>query len=224
MKLNSHHLLLRLIAVLLLPSCLLFQSCDGDDEVITPKPRTYFRLTFPEKQYVKYSGDCPFSCEIPSYSKMNIDTEATAEPCWLNLDFPNFRGRLHLSYKPVNGNINSYLEQTYTMTSRHQIKASGIEEQLISKDAAHVYGLIYNVEGNAASSLQFFLTDSTRHFIRGALYFYAVPNTDSIKPVVEFIQKDIQHMIETFEWKESNLPSSGSSPKPSKSTSTANRK
>lgn len=222
MKLNNHMLLVRSFAIFLLVSCFLFQSC-ADDEVISPKPRTYFRLSFPEKHYVKYEGACPFSCEIPAYSKMNIDSGATAEPCWLNLDFPSFHGRLHLSYKPVNGNIDSYLEQTYTMTSRHQIKASGIAEQLISKDAAHVHGLIYNVEGNAASSLQFFLTDSTRHFIRGALYFYAVPNTDSIKPVIDFIQKDIQHLVETFEWK-SIPPSSESSPKSSKSASTANHK
>lgn len=186
----------------------LVYSCSNDDAVISPKPRIYFRLSFPQRQYVKYDGDCPFTCEIPVYSKMNIDTDLRAEPCWLNLDFPSFQGRLHLSYKPVHGNVNGYLEQTYDMASRHQIKASGIEEQLISKDSSHVYGLIYNIEGNAASSIQFFLTDSIHHFIRGALYFNAVPNTDSIKPVVDFIGKDIQHMIETFKWKNISMPTS----------------
>jgi gliding motility-associated lipoprotein GldD len=175
-------------------------SCNGGEEIISPKPRTYFRITFPKKEYVSYKGDCPFTCEIPAYSKMTLDTDPRAEPCWLNLDFPSFRGRLHLSYKPVKGNIDGYLEQTYTMAAKHQIKASGIEEQLVSKESAKVYGLVYNIEGNAASSVQFFLTDSTNHFLRGALYFYAVPNTDSIKPVVQFIQKDIQHLIETFQW------------------------
>jgi gliding motility-associated lipoprotein GldD len=211
--------------ILFFSSLFLLHSCSSeDDEIISPKPRTYFRLTFPEKHYTKYDGECPFSCEIPVYSKMIADDSPTAEPCWLNLDFPSFHGRLHLSYKPVKDNINGYLEQTYSMTSRHQIKASGIEEQLVSKDASHVYGLIYNVEGNAASALQFFLTDSTKHFMRGALYFYAVPNTDSIKPVLDFIQKDIQHLIETFQWKEVTMPSSVSSPKSSKSASTANHK
>jgi gliding motility-associated lipoprotein GldD len=222
MKLNKLMLSFRQLAVFHFIFSLLFSSCSsGEDEVIAPKPRTYFRLSFPQKQYVKYDGDCPFSCEIPVYSKMNVDADANAEPCWLNLDFPSFHGRLHLSYKPVNGNVNGYLEQTYTMTSRHQIKASGIEEQLISKDSARVYGLIYNVEGNAASPLQFFLTDSTNHFLRGALYFYAVPNIDSIKPVADFIQKDIYHMIETFQWKDVSRPSS---PRFSKSTPTVNHK
>ena len=183
-------------------------SCEsGDDEVISPKPRTYFRLSFPSKSYTLYDpADCPFRFEIPVYAKMNVDNEPRAEPCWLNLDFPSFNGRLHLSYKPVNGNINGYLEQTYSMTAKHQIKASGIEEQLVSKAAGNVYGLIYNIGGNAASSIQFFLTDSTHHFIRGALYFNAAPNTDSIKPVVEFVRKDIQHLIETFEWKNQSVP------------------
>ncbi len=176
-------------------------SCGSDDAVISPKPRTYFRINFPKKEYVKYDTSCPFTFEIPAYSKMNADNTYKAEPCWLNLDFPSFRGRLHLSYKPVNGNIDGYLNETYLLASKHQIKASGIEEQLISKSVSHVYGLIYNIEGNAASSVQFFVTDSTKHFLRGALYFYAVPNTDSIKPVIEFIQKDIQHLIETFQWK-----------------------
>ena len=214
MKLNKNMFFLKNTTILFFLFSFLLLSCGDDEEVIAPKPRTYFRLSFPQKQYVAYNGDCPFSCEIPVYSKMLNDTEPTAEPCWLNLDFPSFRGRLHLSYKPVNGNINGYLEQTYAMTSKHQVKASGIEELLVSKDSTHVYGLIYKVGGNAASSLQFFLTDSTKHFIRGALYFYAVPNTDSIKPVVDFIQKDIQHMIETFRWKE--LPILPSSPRSSR--------
>jgi gliding motility-associated lipoprotein GldD len=179
-----------------------FISCGGDDDdAIAPKPRAYFRLSFPEKKYVKYDSLCPFTCEIPAYSKMENDKDPGAQPCWLNLVFPHFNGIIHFSYMPVNGNIQKYLEQTYTLASKHQIKSSGIEEQQIAKPQSRVYGLVYNIQGNAASSIQFFLTDSTKHFIRGALYFYAPPNTDSISPVVDFIRKDIYHMIETFEWK-----------------------
>jgi gliding motility-associated lipoprotein GldD len=227
MKMNKPliHFFRNKLSLLLIAFPILFYSCGSDDdEMIAPKPRAYFRLTFPKKEYVNYeNGECPFSFEIPAYSKMNVDNEANAEPCWLNLDFPSFKGRLHLSYKPVNGNINGYLEQTYSMAAKHQIKASGIEEQLVSKTSNKVYGLIYNIEGNAASSIQFFLTDSVHHFIRGAFYFNAVPNTDSTKPVVEFIQKDIQHLIETFQWKDFQikvpLPQ-----RPLKSTSTADHK
>lgn len=187
--------------ILILISCFLL-SCGGDDDVIlAPKPRAYFRLNFPEKVYVKYDSVCPFTFERPAYSQMDRDRNEGAEPCWLNVNFPSFNGTLHLSYKSVNGNIEKYLEDTYTLASKHQIKASGIEEKLIKRDSSHVYGLIYEIEGNAASALQFYLTDSTKHFIRGALYFNEVPNIDSIAPVLEYIRTDIYHMIRTFEWK-----------------------
>ncbi|MCE9540926.1 MAG: gliding motility lipoprotein GldD [Bacteroidetes bacterium] len=192
-------------------SCVSLVSCSSDDDdTIAPKPRSYFRLSFPEKKYVTYDSVCPFTFEMPVYSHIDRDRNFRAEPCWLNLNFPTFNGTLHLSYKAVNGNIKEYLEDTYTLASKHQIKASGIEEQLISRDSNKVYGLIYEIKGNAASSIQFFLTDSTRHFIRGALYFNAIPNTDSIAPVLEFIKKDIYQMIATFKWKNGE---SGSFPK-----------
>lgn len=202
-----------LTSLLFLSTCLIFSSCNNDDDdTIAPKPRAYFRLSFPEKKYIKYDSLCPFVFDMPVYSKIENDKNYRAEPCWLNLNFPSFNGTLHLSYKAVNGNIQQYLEDTYTLASKHQIKASGIEEQLISRDSSKVYGLIYDIQGNAASSIQFFLTDSAHHFIRGAMYFNAVPNTDSIAPVVEFIKKDIYQMISSFEWK-NNTTTSGGLPK-----------
>lgn len=181
----------------------LFTSCgsDDDDDTIAPKPRAYFRLSFPEKKYVRYDSSCPFTFEIPTYSKITKDPNPSAEPCWINVNYIPFNGTLHLSYKEVKGNINGYLDDTYELASKHQVKASKIEEELIQIDSLKVYGLLYDIGGNAASSVQFFLTDSTKHFIRGALYFNAVPNTDSIKPVVDYIKKDIYHLINTFKWK-----------------------
>lgn len=209
LKRITHNLLRFLIIV----TCIFLVSCGSDDDdTIAPKPRAYFRLSFPEKKYVKYDSVCPFTFEMPHYSKIENDHYPGAKPCWLNLNFPTFNGTLHLTYAALNGNINKYLEETNTLASKHQIKASGIEEQLISKPKSNVYGLVYDIEGNAASSIQFFLTDSINHFIRGALYFNVAPNTDSISPVVNFIRKDIYHLIETFEWKDAETQSS-SSPK-----------
>lgn len=194
--------LLVLTSWFLILTCVSLVSCSSDDdETIAPKPRSYFRLSFPEKKYVTYDSVCPFTFEMPVYSRIDKDKNFGAEPCWLNLDFPTFNGTLHLSYKAVNGNIKDYLEDTYTLVSKHQIKAAGIEEQRISRDSSKVYGLIYEIKGNAASSIQFFLTDSTHHFIRGALYFNAIPNTDSIAPVLEFIKEDIHKIISTLQWK-----------------------
>jgi gliding motility-associated lipoprotein GldD len=183
-----------LISVFLIP----FFSCN--EEAISPKPRAYFRISFPEKKYLPYKKDCPFSFEIPTYSAISNDKDKDAEPCWLNLNFPSFKGTVHLTYKVIHNDIDSVLEKTYLFVSKHQIKASSIEEQIISKKASNVYGLIYSIDGNAASPLQFFLTDSIHNYIRGALYFNALPNTDSIAPVLEFVKADINHLIETFEW------------------------
>lgn len=194
----------RIVAFLcLLPIALcLLSSCGGDDDegIVAPKPRAYFRLSFPEKKYVAYDSACPFSFEIPTYSEIKKDDNYRAEPCWLNLNFPDLNGTLHLTYHEVHNDIDTLLDQTYELASKHQIKASGIEEKLVSRDSSKVYGLIYEIGGNAASSIQFFLTDSTKHFIRGALYFNVAPNTDSIAPVLDFVRKDVYHMIETFEW------------------------
>ncbi len=193
------------VAVVIMVCSVVFISCGDNNDTIAPKPHSYFRLSFPEKKYTLYAADCPFRFDVPTYAKMEQDKSSIAEPCWLNLQFQTFHATLHLTYKEVHDNIQGYLEQTYTLESKHQVKASGIEEKLISRHASKVYGLLYEIRGNAASNIQFFLTDSTKHFIRGALYFYAVPNTDSISPVLDFIRKDIYHMIETFEWK--NEPS-----------------
>jgi gliding motility-associated lipoprotein GldD len=190
---------------LLLSCIVIFASCgDDDDEIMAPRPRAYYRLTFPEKQYVKYDSACPFTFQMPVYSKIENDKNYLAEPCWLNMQFPSFNGTLHLTYKAVTGKdkIESYIEDSYTLSSKHHVKASGIKEQLVLRDSSNVYGLIYDIEGNTATSFQFFLTDSTHHFIHGALYFNAVPNTDSIAPVISFLKKDIYTMINTLEWKE----------------------
>lgn len=190
-----------LIGILLVAPVLFFSACGDEEDTIAPKPRAYFRIDLPEKKYVLYDSTCPFTFEIPAYSYIEVDKNQRAEPCWLNLQFPKLQGTVHFSYKPVNNNINGYLEDTYTLASKHQIKASGIEEQVVSKKADNVYGIVYQIKGNAASSIQFFLTDSVHHFLRGALYFNVAPNTDSIAPVVEFVDKDIQHLISTFKWK-----------------------
>ncbi len=175
-------------------------SCGEDD--YTPKPRGFFRIELPEKKYQSYQSDCPFTFEYPVYSSIEIDTKANAEPCWVNLNFTKFKGTLHISYKPVNGNVAQYLEDARELTNKHIVKADAINEILISYPAKNVYGLIYDIEGSdAASPLQFFVTDSSKHFLRGALYFTVRPNNDSLQPVIKFIKEDIDRFISSFEWK-----------------------
>jgi len=182
---------------LLIP--LFLSSCGEED--YTPKPRGFFRIELPEKQYLHYQSECPFSFDYPVYSTVEKDTKSMAEPCWLNLEFPRFKGTLHISYKPVNGNIEQYLNDARELTNKHIAKADAINEIPIINHERRIYGLIYDVEGSgAASPLQFFVTDSNKHFLRGALYFNVKPNNDSLQPVIQFIRKDIDRLVESLEW------------------------
>jgi gliding motility-associated lipoprotein GldD len=188
----------RIFFLLITVSCS-FISCGDDEEIYSPKPRGYIRIDFPEKNYKIYDSSCPFRFEIPTYSQMQPDK--APDPCWLNLQFPQFKATLHLSYKPVNNNLAKYLDDSHEIANRHQIKATGLDEIAILRDSAKVYGLLFDIGGNTASSIQFYLTDSTRHFLRGSLYFNAVPNIDSLKIVIDFLKKDVVHLINTTSWK-----------------------
>ncbi len=179
---------------------LFFSACENEDE-FTPRPRGYYRIDMPEKSYARWDSTCPYSFEIPSYGKILPDPEGNKEPCWINLDFPRFKATLHLSYKKVDKNLPELLEQSRTLAIQHQVKASGMRENPVINPEDKVYGLIYEFSGNTASSLQVYLTDSTLNFVRGALYFWARPNADSLKPVLGFLKEDIFHMVETFRWK-----------------------
>ncbi|MBI2269355.1 MAG: gliding motility lipoprotein GldD [Bacteroidetes bacterium] len=203
MNTNNSFRFLRFSALLLIVLYFsLFISCDSDEDTLLPKPRGYFRIDLPEKKYQSYNSDCPFTFEVPTYAFIHPDEGKNAEPCWLNIDLPRFKGRVHISYKQIENNLPTYLEDARSLAAKHQLKASAISEMVVKHDSLNVYGLIYDIEGNAASSLQFYLTDSTRNFLRGALYFIVPPNSDSLAPVVEFIRKDVFRLIDTFHWKE----------------------
>jgi gliding motility-associated lipoprotein GldD len=182
--------------------CSLLMFLTSCDEEFTPRPRGFFRLNMPEKKYKQAETfSCPFSFEIPDYSSASLDSSTTAEPCWLNIYFEKFNATLYLSYKQVDNNLPKLIEDNRQFTEKHMAVASGIKEQNIYNPDENVYGMMEKVKGNAASPLQFFVTDSTKNFLRGSLYFYAVPQPDSIAPAVEFIGEDIEHLIETFRWK-----------------------
>lgn len=173
------------------------------EQVDAPKPKGYFRIQFPKKEYRTYVSDAPFEFDYPVYAKVTKDMEAKAQPFWNNLDFPQFNGRLHLTYHGIfsKKGFDIMTEDARTLAMNHIVKASAIDQRLINYPDKKVYGLYYEIQGNTASSVQFFLTDSVKHYFRGALYFNEAPKYDSIQPVIKFIKKDIDRMIETFKWK-----------------------
>lgn len=184
---------------LFITSLLLMVSCG---QTPTPKPRGYFRIDFPAREYRLLDSVFPYTFEYPVYARIVKDIHAPNETNWINIDFPRFKGRVHLSYKAVNQNLANYTEDAHSLVMKHIPKASAIEEIRLENRDNHVFGLVYDIKGTgAASPYQFYVTDSTAHFLRGALYFSAIPNNDSLAPVIEFIKGDIQHMLETMKWK-----------------------
>lgn len=187
-----------ILLVCLTLSC---NSCGNKD--YSPKPRGYYRITLPAKSYQEYQGSCPYTFRYPVYSQITRDSSWDAQPCWLNINFPDFNGKIHLSYHSVDSRkiFNELVEDSRTFVFKHTVKATAIDEARIAYPDKKVYGIYYTIEGNTASAIQFFLTDSTRHYLRGALYFNEVPRVDSIKPVLDFVKKDIDVMIRSFKWK-----------------------
>lgn len=178
---------------------LVMESCGGN---YTPKPRGYFRIALPKKAYTLFdSAGFPYSFEYPTYAKIVSDKEANAEPYWVNINYRGYKAVLHLSYKKINNDLPTLLEDVHAFVYKHTIKADAILETNYNSSERKVYGTLYDIEGNAASALQFYLTDSTKNFVRGALYFYTRPNKDSLAPVVEFFRKDVVRLVDTFSWR-----------------------
>lgn len=177
----------------------LISACGND---YSPKPRGYFKIALPEKKYQSYTSNCPFSFEFPLYANVLPDNNRNAKPCWIDVFYPQFNGRVHLSYQTFNDKkqFDALVEDARTFAFKHTVKATAIDEALISYPKKKVYGIFYSIDGNTASSVQFYLTDSTKNYLRGALYFNEQPRLDSIQPVLDFLKKDIDHMIKTFKW------------------------
>jgi gliding motility-associated lipoprotein GldD len=177
--------------------CLMAVGCQ---ETPTPKPKGYFRIELPKKESATYSSNpCPFSFQIPSYSQMLPYRDSIAEPCWKYLRFPQFNCEVFLSYKKIDGNLRNLMEDSRTLVYKHTLKANAIEETEF-RMPGRGFGVLYDIKGNAASPIQFYVSDSSKHFLRGALYFNVAPQPDSLAPVIDFVREDIVRLMETIQW------------------------
>jgi gliding motility-associated lipoprotein GldD len=173
----------------------------------TIKPRGYFKIDLPDKTYQQFNNPAyPYTFEYPTYGEIVKDSlffdEKTENPYWININFPRFNGRIYISYKDVGKNhFDSLVNDAFTMSyKQHTYKASAIEPTPFTTPN-QLSGIYFSLKGNTATANQFFVTDSVKHFLRGALYFDATPNEDSLRPVNDFLQKDLQHLINTLQWK-----------------------
>jgi len=176
-------------------------------EVDVPKPRGFFRIDMPPHEYRPFNKEypllhkLPLSFEYPVYGEISFESDKFEESGWFNIEFPAYKAIIYLTYKPVNGDLAGLIEQSYRMNVRnHIIKADAINEQMIADPERRKFGILYDLKGNTATSVQFFITDSTNHFLRGSLYFDTEPNADSLAPVTGFFREDVVRLIESLNW------------------------
>lgn len=180
------------IAVL---STLLLSVFSCKNEVL-PKPASYLRLDYPEARYANFDSKCPFAFEMNSGAVIKGQKD-----CGFTISYPKMKATIYLTYKPVNNDIDKLLRDAQKLTYEHVIKADDILEQPYLNPSKKVYGMFYQVDGNAATNSQFYVTDSTKHFVTGSVYFYAKPNFDSIMPAASYVRNDMQRLMETLKWK-----------------------
>lgn len=193
MKIGAYNVL-RLHFLLPAISLLLLVSCEDDYQ---PKPEGYFRIGLPTRLYEHVVTGCPYT--------FNKNTQAKWVPkqqCWGDLKYPSIRATIQLTYKDFANpdDLQNILKEAQDLAYKHTVAAQGISEKLYSNPEKGMHGILYTMQGNSASSSQFFVTDSAHHFLRGVLYFYSTPNADSLKPVNAFMQAEMVQLIESLEW------------------------
>ena len=168
-------------------------SCKDD---VLPKPASQLRLDYPVAKYASFSNHCPFEFEMNDDAIIKEDKN-----CGFSIEYPKMKATIYLTYKTVNGDINKLLRDAQKLTYEHVIKADDILEQPYINNGNKVYGMFYQVDGNAATNAQFYATDSIKHFVTGSVYFYAKPKFDSIMPAADYVKNDMQRLLETIKWK-----------------------
>lgn len=168
----------------------------GCKNEVLPKPSSQLRLDYPEAEYVHFENECPFTFSINSEAVIKANSS-----CNFEIHYPKMKATVYISYKPVRNDINVLLKDAQKLTYEHVIKADDILEQPFLNSRNKVYGMFYQVNGNAATNAQFYVTDSTKHFIDCSVYFYAKPNFDSVMPAASYVKNDMQMIMESLRWK-----------------------
>ncbi|WP_121665869.1 gliding motility lipoprotein GldD [Mesonia aquimarina] len=176
--------------------CFFLLACE---DAAKPKPKAYLALEYPEPSYDKISSNCPYTFQVNRNTI--VKPGKAGNPCWLDVEYPNMKGTIFITYQPVRNNLEKLLIDAQKLPLEHTIKADEIEGDTYINKRHETYGTFYEVKGDAASQAQFYLTDSTTHFLTGSIYFRAKPNFDSIVPAAAYLKEDIRHLMETVEWK-----------------------
>ncbi len=169
-------------------------------ENYVPKPKGYFRIILPDHEYKGFDTIFPFKTQISKLAEVEVKN---ADSAWINVNYPKFKAVLYLTYKNVKDQemLGKYIDDSQNFVYKHIVKASAIDEELVADSANNVYGLLYDISGNAATNEQFYVTDSIQHFLRASLYFDLEPNYDSILPVIRYFRQDMKVFVDSLQWK-----------------------
>ena len=181
-------------------------ACESGEYVGTPKPRTYPRIDFPERAYRSFDeAYCDFTFEYPTYARVEQDKdffgEAPSHPCWFDIYYPQFDARIHATYESIDGYdaFEELRNDAHDLAGKHNIRADYIDEFPVQREDGTA-GFVFDIEGAAASPFQFYLTDTTSNFLRGAVYFNTSARPDSLAPVAAFLKEDVLQLVNTLEW------------------------
>jgi len=184
-------------SILVLIFCIVLSAC-GEDSYL-PKPKAFLALEYREALYFETELYCPFSFNVNSSAQLKAKKN---NRCWLDIDYSKLKGSIYLSYYPVEGNLRKLIIDAQKLPLSHEIKADAIASQAYVNENNNTYGLFYEIEGNAASQAQFYLTDSINHFITASIYFKTKPNYDSILPAAAYLKNDMREIMESLKWKD----------------------
>lgn len=183
--------------VFILPLCVLF--CCACSTGTVPKPYGYVRIAIPDTAYQSYKTKVPYTFALSRNANVVRHT-SPSERYWIDIVYPSLRTTIHGSYHPIHGDLDMLSNDAFKLVYKHAGQATAIPEQPFAHPEARVYGMLFALEGNVASPFQFFVTDSVHHFFRGSVYCDCTPNADSLAPIYDYIEKDVRHLIETWQW------------------------
>ncbi|MBC7556931.1 MAG: gliding motility lipoprotein GldD [Chryseobacterium sp.] len=173
---------------------LILASCNKDP---LPKPSGELRLEYPAHSYQSFSTNCPFTFDYSNFAEIQEGKQA----CWYYINYPKMKAKVFITYFPIHNDFALHVKEAEKLVYEHTIKASSIDTKSFNYPEKKVYGNFYELNGQSASNVQFYVTDSTKHFLTANLYFNSRPKPDSLAPAIDYIKKDMLHIIDTFKWK-----------------------
>lgn len=181
--------------------CLAFLLFGCSEAEYVPKPKGYNRIDLPTKAYQPLAEKHPYSFEHSKYSHIRPDSSGIAQPHWIYIIYPKFKANVQLTYRALNSkkDLMDFIDDSNKLMNKHMVKATSIQDAHI-KTPSGKYATVAELEGEVPSQFQFWMTDSTKRAVRGALYFRTATKNDSLAPIIEYIKADIIHLLNTMKW------------------------